>query len=93
MAEAKRKIARLLKSNLRGFTGTAHLYKLRPSHERAKFVVVSQTNAMFTGAETYIFPANRKGEVTNWGELSGSVRGSYSPESVLESLGYTIEKR
>lgn len=40
--------------------------------------------------ETYIFPVNESGEVTCWGELSGSRRGISDPEALLKELGYTI---
>lgn len=38
-------------------------------------VVVSAVFAMYSGPETYIFPADETGEVISWGELPGSYRG------------------
>ena len=64
------KIAKFVK-DCEGFTGSAKLYELsepieydKPWDEedttpakKTKFVVVSATHVMFSGAETYIFPA------------------------------------
>lgn len=87
-----------------GFTGSAKLYELsepieydKPWDEedttpakKTKFVVVSATHAMFSGAETYIFPANENGEVTDWGELEGSYRGGLSHAVALEGAGFSV---
>lgn len=78
------KTAELIR-RLDGFTGEAALYKLSEpigydwdyetdEHaETTSYVVVSATIAMFTGAETYIFPANEDGEVVSYGELPGPI--------------------
>jgi len=55
-----------------------------------EFVVVSAIVAMFSGPETYIFPGNEAGEVTDWGELPGSFKGSLDHESALRGAGYTV---
>ena len=72
------------------------LYKLDPPYEVrdwdgevecvAEFVVVSAVNAMFTGPETYIFPADETGRVTSWAELEGSYRGGYDHEQAINGL-------
>lgn len=62
------KTARLIKK-LENFTGHAALYELsKPladydGEKHFKYVVISATNAMFTGPETYIFGADEKGEI------------------------------
>lgn len=56
----------------------------------AEYVMVSAVVAMFSGPETYIFPANEQGEVTCWGELGGSYRGGMSHAVALEGAGYAI---
>jgi hypothetical protein len=96
------KTATLIHDNLPDFTGHAALYRLDPplSLERewdeeskgktTEHVVVSATQAMFTGPETYIFPADAEGAVTSWGELDGSYRGGWSHSQALEGAGYTI---
>lgn len=96
------KTAKLIK-RLEGFTGDARLYELSEPVEYDKlwgesdapakttrFVIVSATHAMFSGPETYIFPADENGNVINWGELDGSGKGSLSHESVLEDAGYAL---
>ena len=48
------------------------------------FVVVSAIRLDWAH-ETYIFPANAAGEVTDWCELPGSYRGGMSHERALDS--------
>jgi hypothetical protein len=40
--------------------------------------------------ETYIFPANAEGEVIDWSEMDGSVRGPASHETVIANAGWTV---
>lgn len=82
--------ATLIKSNLEGFNGTASLYKCEPPHEGHCFVVASSVNAPFSGPETYLFPANEKGEVQDWGELAGSMRGDWDHSKVFRIAGYEL---
>jgi hypothetical protein len=86
----KKKTARLVKK-LDGFTGEAILYHCTPPMEnKFPYVVVSATRAMFSGPETYIFPGNKDGEVTDWGELNGSYHGGLSHAEALRRSGYSI---
>ena len=90
----KQKTAKLIKT-LTGFTGVAKLYKVSPaiegySGEKYKHVIVSATVAMFSGPETYIFGATEEGEIADWSELPGSIRGSFSHEEALNEAGYQI---
>jgi hypothetical protein len=55
-----------------------------------KYVVVSAVNAMFTGPETYIFPADKEGHVVDWLELRGSYRGGLNHEAALRGAGYRV---
>lgn len=57
-----------------------------------KYVVVSAVNARWSGNETYIFPANEKGEIVSWSELEGSIKGTRSHAEALANAGYTITK-
>lgn len=90
------KLAHYIK-RLDGFSGTAELYRMSPplldydgtEHE---FVAVSATVAPFSGPETYIFPADEEGNVTGWGELPGSCRGTLDIEGVLEGEGYVVSR-
>ena len=38
--------------------------------------------------ETYIFPANASGKVTDWGELDDSFKGACDIARALEAMGY-----
>jgi hypothetical protein len=91
--------AKLLKDNLRDFTGHAAVYELTPplvekdyegNKKKHRYVVVSATVAMFSGPETYIFPSDKNGRVLNYGELDGSYRGGMSHERALLDAGYAI---
>ena len=53
-------------------------------------VIVSAVVAMFSGPETYIFPANDKGEITDWGELDGSFKGDLDHAQALRNAGYEV---
>jgi hypothetical protein len=98
------KTAKLIKDGLRDFNGHASLYRLSEPIITERFndggveepfsthyVIVSSANVPFSGPETYIFPANARGNVVNWGELEGSRRGSYSHADVLRFAGYEIK--
>ena len=89
--------------NLDGFTGHASLYKLDEEigycadwNEPGKFagytryVVVSATDVMPGGPETYIFPADEDGNVLNWQEMTGSYRGGLDHAEALRRMGATI---
>ena len=95
------KTAKLIKDVSENFNGKACLYELSvPIAEYSwdedekpnthKFVICSTAHAIYSGPETYIFPANENGEVVDWGELEGSMRGNYSHEECLESAGYKL---
>jgi hypothetical protein len=85
--------------DLNGFSGHASLYKLSEpvgygwdgEKGKTEFVVVSAANVMFSGNETYIFPADEKGEVTDWGEMPGSYRGGLSHEEAISNAGWTLQ--
>ena len=78
--------------------GSAHLWKLsRPvryprflmddeSPQSTEYVVTSAVHAMFTGNETYAFPADENGKVLDWGELRGSERGTMDHQRVIDAV-------
>lgn len=69
------------------------IYELDPPADGVKTVVVSANTVMFSGPETYIFPAEKHGdvyEISDWGELDGSYRGGLDHEEALRGLGYTV---
>lgn len=79
--------------------GDMRLYKLsepvkvndwEDEPETTEYVAVSAVIAAFTGPETYIFPANGEGKITEWGEMEGSYRGGLNHARALEGLGFVI---
>lgn len=81
--------------NLSGWGGEARLYRVDPpmsygDNQQTKYVVVSAVNVMFSGPETYIFPANSNAKILNWLELPGSFRGGLDHTRALEGAGYSI---
>ena len=85
---------------LDGFNGDARLYKVEPqitqldwdNNEVAKhdYVVVSAADVMFSGPETYIFPADEHGEIVSWRELDGSFKGGLDHIAALARAGYEV---
>ena len=73
------------------FRGDARLYKLSDPLDGHTLVVVSAAVVPFSGPETYIFPANEQGEITDFGELNGSGRGYLDHREALSIAGYSIE--
>ena len=85
-----------------GWNGDARLYKLSEPVEygysfdddeelpTTEFVIVSAVYALFSGPETYIFPANEDGDVLTMSEMSGSYRGGTSHETALERAGFSV---
>ena len=89
------KTAKFIKDVSENFTGTAKLFSVNPPVEdydgnKYDYVVASGTIAMFSGAETYIFPSDENGNVISWGELDGSFRGSINCEKAIKNMGYVI---
>lgn len=57
---------------------------------RHRYVLASKAYVSWTGPETYLFAADRDGNVTDWAELSGSLRGDYTDEEVFDLSGYEV---
>lgn len=83
------------------FQGDARLYKCDPpmqyehwssddEQQETDYVIVSAVSVMFSGPETYIFPCDKDGNVTTWGELEGSFRGAYDHSRALRGAGYEV---
>lgn len=91
--------ARFVK-RLKGAKGSewpnARLYELSEPvvyDEPAKttsFVVVSAAVSLFTGSEIYILPADKDGNVLDWGGLPGSSRGHLDHQMALTDMGYKV---
>ena len=88
--------------DLEDFTGRAALFRLSQPvaydydwdteqyKSETEFVVVSATDVMFSGPETYIFPASEDGEIVNWSELDGSFKGALDHELALRNAGFEV---
>ena len=90
------KTAKLVQDNLPNFNGHAALYECFPPMKdydgtSRKFVVCSAANIVFSGVETYILPANKKGDVIDWMEMEGSTKGTMSHSEALNNAGYTLK--
>lgn len=88
------KIAEYIK-DIEGFNGVASLYRLSEplgyrGHIECEYVIVFAIIAFFTGTKTYIFGANKEGEVVSWVELPGSTRGTLDHATALANAGYQI---
>lgn len=58
--------------------------------EPAAFVVVSKVVVPFSGPETYIFASDADGDISDFMELPGSMRGEHTHEVVLAEAGYEV---
>ena len=74
--------------------GEYRLYRLSEPLKGHEFVRVSAVHTMFdTGLpETYIFPSNEAGTITDWSELPGSIQGVYDHAQALAGAGYELAR-
>tara|TARA_B100000745_G_scaffold259247_1_gene182573 strand:- start:217 stop:498 length:282 start_codon:yes stop_codon:yes gene_type:complete len=88
------KVAYSVKDTSDDSSGYSEVFMCCPPYLGESYVRVSATTNLDLHDkpenETYIFPSNKKGEVTSWTELPGSARGIFDPERVLENIGYDI---
>lgn len=68
------------------------LWEVLPRIDGHKYVITSVSNVQFTGPETYMFAADEKGNIINWGELPGSYRGELNHQKCFENLDYKIHE-
>lgn len=72
------------------------LYRLSEPLEGNEYVVVSAATvshiSLFNGPgpETYIFGADRDGDVIDWMDLPGSAQGDLDHEAALNRAGYEV---
>lgn len=93
--------ATLVREKLPKFSGHANLYRLSEPLDGNEYVIVSAVNMgsrfpmdhvpLSMQIETYIFPASEDGEVIDWGELFGSMKGTLSHIEALGEAGYEVE--
>ncbi len=56
------------------------------------YVLVSAVHVPGEGPGTYIFPADKHGDIISWGELPGSYNGGLSHMKALRLAGYELYK-
>lgn len=82
-----------------GMNGTKRLFRLDPPLRQRDWgedeevwveheIVVVSAAVTYSGPETYIFPGDRSGDITDFGELDGSSRGDLDIEGALAAAGY-----
>lgn len=70
----------------------ARLYECNPPHEGHRFVIASAATMPGndpSDIETYLFPSDGE-EVTGWGEMIGSQKGTLDHRKVWSDLGYEV---
>lgn len=80
---------------INGWQGDARHYRLSEPLEdydgnKHNDVIVSAVVALYSGPETYIFPATPDGQVVNYGELDGSFQGGLDHVRALTNAGYEV---
>lgn len=64
-------------------------WRCEPPLEGHEYVVSSNSHiSSIVPPETYIFPADKDGKITDWGELDGSFKGDYDHVQALKNAGY-----
>ncbi len=87
--------------SMNGFNGDARLYKVAPpmsidslfdeDDKTTDHIIVSAVYVLGV-PETYIFASNSDGEISNWGELSGSFKGDIDHNEALNRAGYEVQE-
>ena len=74
--------------------GEYRLYRLSEPLKGHEFVMVSAIYIAFGTylPETYIFPSNEAGTITDWSELPGSIQGVYDHAQALAGAGYELAR-
>ena len=89
-----KKIAEFIKNikheNGLGTLVNQKLFKLNTPLDGYTFVVTSGAY-VFGIPETYIFGTDENGKIANWGELTGSFRGSINHSKAIKDAGYKIK--
>lgn len=86
--------------DLNDWQGDAALYRTEPPLDGNEYVVVSAVDIAkrhdihdmprVMQIETYIFAATDEGEVTDFAELSGSMKGTLDHAEALRDAGYEV---
>ena len=92
--------AATLIKRLPSWQGDAALYRMEPPLDGNDYVVVSAVDLALRfptygdprpmQIETYIFAADESGEVEDYGELSGSLKGTLDHAEALRAAGYEV---
>ncbi len=68
------------------------LWEVMPRIDGNKYVITSTANTPLVGKEVYLFPADEKGNIIDWGELEGSYHGSLDHKKCFENIGYSVHE-
>lgn len=63
------------------------LWLVTPKLEGHKYVITSEVKDKIA-FETYIFPSDKNGNITDYGDLDGSMRGINCYKTALKKAGY-----
>ena len=53
--------------------------------------IITSCASVFGQPETYVFGADKNGEILDWGELDGSFKGDFDHERAIIGAGYQIK--
>jgi hypothetical protein len=74
--------------------GVKALYRMEPPHEGHEYVVASGVRWSYNGQEMahecYLFGADAFGGVSEWSELTGSIRNTTDHAKAMGEAGYEI---
>lgn len=79
--------ATLISTHISTVGADQRVYRLDPPYEGQEYVVVSGISGPYA-VETYIFPGDETGDITDFGELPGSFRGGVDHTFALKGPGY-----
>lgn len=87
---------------LTGWRGDAALYRMDPPHEGSEYVIASAVDLNYgdsvpatfalASCETYLFPADEDGDVVEYTEMDGSLKGVKDHEDALNAAGYEVTR-
>lgn len=76
-------------TNISNINARQVTWRCEPPLEGNEYVVSSLAYALdIIPPETYIFPADKDGKITDWGELDGSFQGDWDHVQALKNAGY-----
>lgn len=84
-------VATFVKRLISGVGQRAEVFKCKEGGSLPEYVVVSAVDSPYV-YETYIFPSDENGTITDWMELDGSYKGGTDIDLALENAGYEVKR-